>query len=361
MRAPDLPPRALHETLLPQLEWVLARFDQLVVTRSSGDLPGYRLRPGHGRPWYMLQIAGESSFFRDAEIPPPHRRAILQRLVDFQEDRRINLHVMVETRPEHLVFAAESGELARLSPLFRVLDVVVNMGFEARDPFLRNVLFAKDLDEDMFVRAVGVAKHYRLDPGVFLFTGGHVLTTGEMLAATRESARYLGGLGVFVNFMVPNLHTYTLPHLLWEEGVYALPEPFFLLDLGELAASLAPGRPDFVTPFHWFIGGLVADPKPEVTLLTNPRRLTSDAVTQEIAECLAQFAATHDARRFRSHAQDLRSHPEYRFYHAERQRQEQKPWDDRLHEALLLASHRLKRYDQRRRAALTTMLATEDS
>ncbi len=83
----------------------------------------------------MMQLAGESSFFRDAEVPLVYRRAILERLVAFQGERGVNLHLMLECRPEHLLAAARSGELADLAPLLQALDTVVNVGLECHDEF----------------------------------------------------------------------------------------------------------------------------------------------------------------------------------------------------------------------------------
>ena len=325
----------LYASLEHQLKWVLDHFDEVVARHANGKLEGYQLRQGMpDRPWYTLQLAGESSFFRDAEIPPAWRRRILERLVEFQEQRQINLHLMLECRPEDLLAAHESGELDRLNPLFRLLDVVVNMGLEYRNDWLRNRLFAKGLDLDIFERAIAVAHIHRLDPGVFVFAGAPVLTAAEILRETRHTLRYLERQRVFVNLMVPNLQAGTLPNLLWEMGLYELPEPFFLLDLADLAIEYRPCRPNLVTPFDWFIGGLESDPPPRYTILDQPRRATSDALTREIHGVVLDLVTTLDVATYRARAARLRGHPEAAGWRQAIQRRDARSWESRLSEIL---------------------------
>jgi len=336
--------QALYAGLMGQLEWVLTHFDELFVKRSNGRLDGYHLREAPERPWYMLQLAGESSFFRDAEVPPNYRRAILERLVLFQEERGVNLHLMLECRPEHLLAAHESGELRALDPLLHALDVVVNVGFECHDDFLRNVVFAKDLDLDTFSQAMAVAQSYRLDPGVFLFAGATVLTTSEMLDEVESGLGYLQDSGLFANIMVPNLQTYTLPDLLYEAGCYQLPEPYFLLDLADRLLDYRPDRPHAVTPFHWFLGGLESDPLPRLNLLTNPRKYTSDEVTHSIHRCVLELVHTLDEVRYRREAARLRAEPDYAWHLRDLARTDDRTWPERLADYLTIAQNYLEEY-----------------
>ena len=347
--------QGLYAGLMGQLEWVLDHFAELFVTRANGRLDNYHLREAPERPWYMLQLAGESSFFRDAEVPPKYRRAILERLVAFQEKRGINLHLMLECRPEHLLAAHESGELRELEPLLEALDVVVNTGFECHDDFLRNVVFAKDLSRDVFSQAMAVAQSYRLDPGVFLFAGATVLTTSEMLEEVDRSLGYLQELKLFANIMVPNLQTYTLPDLLYEAGRYRLPEPYFLLDLADRLLDFRPGRPHAVTPFNWFLGGLESDPLPRLNLLANPQKFTSDAVTHSIHRCVLELVRTLDDVRYRREAARLRAKPDYAYYLRDLTHKDARPWFERLAENLEFAQSHLEVYDSQIQSGLDTV------
>ena len=336
--------QALYAGLMGQLEWVLTHFDELFVKRSNGRLDGYHLREAPERPWYMLQLAGESSFFRDAEVPPNYRRAILERLVLFQEERGVNLHLMLECRPEHLLAVHESGELRELGSLLHALDAVVNVGFECHDDFLRNIVFAKDLELDTFSRAMAIAQSYRLDPGVFLFAGATVLTTSEMLDEVERGLGYLQDSGLFANIMVPNLQTYTLPDLLYEAGCYQLPEPYFLLDLADRLLDYRPNRPHAVTPFHWFLGGLESDPLPRLNLLTNPRKCTSDTITRSIHRCVLELVRTLDEVSYRREAARLRAEPDYAWHLRDLACTDDRTWPERLADDLTIAQNYLEEY-----------------
>lgn len=264
-----------YSGLLRQVDDLLARFDDLFSRKADGQLPGHRLRHRKHDRIYTLQLAGESSFFSDHEIPPAYRREILERFRNFGQQQGVDWHLMLETRPEDLTKAAQSGELNRLQPLLESLNVVVNMGFEHENDFLRQVIFAKDLDKADFLRALTVAQSHGLDPGVFLFAGGFILTPQEALQEVANGLAFLEPLGVFVNLMIPNLQAFTLPDLLYCAEHYDLPEPQWLLEVMNLLLNYAPHRPDAVTPVHWFMGGIVAEPMPVASIINHPRRKCS--------------------------------------------------------------------------------------
>ncbi|ANB02039.1 hypothetical protein [Ectothiorhodospira sp. BSL-9] len=342
---------AQYASLPRQLEWLLERFDDLFVAEASGRLPGYRLRSAPRRPWYMLQLAGESSFFRDAEVPPIQRKMILERLLTFQEERGVNLHLMLECRAEHILNVERSGELRDLAPLLRSLDAVINVGFEAENDFLRNVGFAKDLPRTSFIKAMKVAQVYGLDPGVFVFAGATFLTVAEILEQTTNSLMFLEKLGLFANVMVPNLQAYTLPDLLHEVGLYRLPEPYFLLDLADRLLAFRPVRSRPVTPFDWFLGGLESDPRPRCNLLTNPHRQTTDAVTEAIHACIIDLVRNQDDVAYRARAARLRAAPDHAFHEHDLRRRDARPWCRRLQEQLDVAAGFVENYYGRLRAA----------
>lgn len=343
----------LYRGIEHQVEWMLDRFDELFTTKANGRLDGWNLRAAPDRPWYMLQLAGESSFFRDAEVPPAQRRWVLERLCAFQSERGVNLHLMLESRPEHLLAAEERGELAELAPLMAALDVVVNVGLEWRDDFLRNVVFGKQLELGVFIRAMQAARRRRLDPGAFLFAGSSILTTGELLVQIDRSLRFTESLGLFANLMVPNLQTHTLPHLLYQAGRYDLPEPYFLLDVADGLLSYRPRRPHPVTPFDWFLGGLESDPAPDMTLLDHPRRRTGEATTSAIHACLLDLVRTMDVQRYRSEAACLRAEPDYQIHLRDLGRTDARTWRERLAAELEFLSDYLHDSDVKLGADLT--------
>lgn len=346
--------KTIYSSLMDQLEWVLGNFEELFVKRSNGELEGYQLRQAPDRPWYMMQLAGESSFFRDAEIPPEYRRKILGRLIEFQEEQKINLHVMLECRAEHLLAANDSGELEALEPFLRGLDAVVNVGYESHDEFLRNVAFDKDLRAMAFERAMRVAKERKLDPGVFIFAGTTFQTTSEILQGLSRDLGYLQSMGLFANVMVPNLQAYTLPDLLHEFGEYRLPEPYFLLDVADCLLTFRPVRNHPVTPFDWFIGGIESDPPPRLNILTNPSRQTSVEVTTQIHECLLRLVRNLDADEYRRETARLRAKPDYIFHSEGLAIKDGRPWQERLEANLAFAESHLEVYDSQIHFGLDT-------
>ena len=335
----------INRALLKQFDWLIDNFDAVCLQHADGNLKGYRLHNHLAKPSYMLQLAGMSSFFSDMEMPPLMRKTILERLVAFQERKNINLHVMLETRPEHLVTANDKGELSALSSLLQRLNAVVNMGFEAHDDFLRNVVFAKKLQLALFERAVSVAKQFCLDPGIFLFAGGFILTIAEILAEMRKNLAYLHDLSLFANVMVPNIQQYTLPDVLYEAGIYSLPEPYFLLDLLEILADFEPDRPNPVTPFNWFIGGLVADPAPRMTIMNHARRKTSERVTQAIENCLHEFIRGGNGNRLKRSITLLRKEADYQYHLEDLNKSNPLPWKIRLKNTMQIANDYFTVYD----------------
>jgi len=341
-----------EQSLDNQLDWLCNHFSEITIQKANGHLDGYRLNGPEDRPSFMLQLAGTSSFFRDAEIPPDFRRKILQRMLDLQDREKIKLHVMLECRPEHLVNAYESGELKDLAPFFSDLNVVVNMGFEFVDDWLRNHLFLKELDKKIFEHAVEIAKEARLDPGIFVFAGGHLLTVGEILAQTKKTLCYLEQLGVFANIMIANLQSFTLPDLLWEYDQCVYPEPFFLLDIVELAIKFRPHRNWPITPFHWFIGGLWADPPPRVTLLDNPKSKIPSLLTRQIYDCFQDFIKDGDVMRFHETSRKLKAHPSFMEYQRQLEYIDPRTWEERMATSLAFAREKIETYSSLRKREL---------
>ncbi|MBF0401726.1 MAG: hypothetical protein HQL90_13285 [Magnetococcales bacterium] len=344
--------------LLEQVDDLLSRFDELFLHRANGQLPGYRTRRRkHGRI-YMLQLAGESSFFSDREIPPEYRRDILERFLLFGDRYEVDWHLMLETRPEDLTKAAQSGEINRLQPLFEALNVVVNMGFEHENEFLRQVIFAKDLDRTVFLQALSVAQYHGLDPGVFLFAGGFILTPPEALQQVARGLAFLEAKGAFVNVMLPNLQAFTLPDLLYHAGAYDLPEPPWLLGLTNLLLDYAPHRPDGITPGHWFIGGIVAEPVPVGSIMDHPRRRCPPLLADRLLKLTRDLMLGGSREAFERACKDLTQNPDIKVMTGDclpfngrlnpglswREEVSIQEWPQRTHRVLTLAEQQLDSY-----------------
>ena len=341
---PKTTSRERYNSLLDQLQWLLENFNSVFRERASGNLSGYHLKHAVQGESYMMELAGESSFFSDREIPPKYRKTILSKLFEFQHQNDVAFHVIIETRPEHFVQAEKNGELADLTELFTHLNVAVNFGFEYRDNFLRNNLYGKDLVLNDFIAAVKIAHKYQLDPGAFLFCGGCILSAEEMLSELHAGLEFFYEHNVFANVMLQNIQSFTLPDLLWEYDYFTLPEPFILLDIIDLLLDFTPERPGKITPFDWFIGGLTSDPNPKITLLNNPLKKTSDRVTANIAECFDDLVKYSDVMAYRDKVKTLQKTPEYKDYLSFKEEGDNRPYPERCKEMLLFAKSKLNEY-----------------
>jgi radical SAM enzyme (TIGR01210 family) len=340
---PPMAPEAYRASLLDQVDRFFEAYARDSFVKGSPlRKPGSPAsRVDARRP---IQIAGQSSFFRDAEIPREARRAILERVLEWQGRLGLRLQVMLESRPEHLVAAAASGELDELAPLLRTLGSVVNIGYEYDDDDLRNVLFDKRLARTDFESAIRAAHARGLDPGAFAFVGGTVLTQTEALDALDRTLRRFAVLDVFPNAMLPNLQSHTIPHLLYDVGHYTLPEPFFLLDVMDRLMAHSRSLATASTDFHWFVGGLETDPPACGTVFDHPRRRTSAATTDDIREVVYATLMSGHRDAYRRAAEALRRHPDHR-HHAEALAfRDPRPWKARLAEALTHAEQAMPAY-----------------
>ncbi len=344
----DFDADALEKSLDRQTDWILKEFPHLFPSKQSSDGFADWVRPGRRRQFYVVELSGPGSFFHDYEIPPALRRRILQRFAEFQKQQEIDLCVMLECRPEDLLAAGDSGELEDLRNLFESLSVVVNMGLEDADEFLRNTVYAKDLTLSNFERATEMAKRYGLDPGAFIFAGAFILTPAEALNAVKSTLKYCQTQGLFANVMLPNIQPYTVPAVLFEFERYALPEPFFLLDISDLLLTYRPKR-ETRTLFHWFIGGLVAHPRPWATILSNPKKHTTNETTRSIYEAVRQLMETLDHDQFRTTAKSLRSGGEYDYYLETLHLDDSLPWPMRFRDTIDFAKGAIEEYDARQK------------
>jgi len=341
---PNFDADTLEKSIDRQTDWILKEFHRLFPSSTSADGFADWARPNGRRQLYIVELSGPGSFFHDSEIPPELRRRILQRFAKFREQQRIDLCVMLECRPEDLLAAGDSGELENLRDLFESLNVVVNMGLEDADEFLRNTVYAKDLTLFNFERATQMAKQYGLDPGAFIFAGAFILTPAEALNAVKSTLKYCQMRGLFANVMLPNIQPYTVPALLFEFERYTLPEPFFLLDIADLLLTYRPKR-ETKEIFHWFVGGLVARPRPLATILSNSKKCTTNGTTRSIYEAVHQLMETLDHDQFRTTAKSLRSGAEYDYYLETLHMDDSLPWPTRLHNAIDFAKGAIEEYD----------------
>jgi len=247
----------------------------------------------------VLQIAGEGSFLRNAEIPADRRIEMLQMFADDAWKRQISVSYNLETKAEDVIAAEARGEFAKYGELGTQLNLSLAIGYESADPFIRNVIFAKELDERHFERAVSIALKYDLNPIAYVYAGGHGLSDSDILESVRLTVRRLRELGVGIYLMLPNLQPFTLPHLLWACGRYQLPSPDTVLRILEVMLDGAPRRSSphaWLGHSDWMIGGITATPDPVLTFYGS---IVDASMRKQLSIALDELQKEQDPEAFR--------------------------------------------------------------
>lgn len=290
-----------YHAQIDQTQYVLDHFHEIIESKQSGYLNKHRVyKRFPDGPTYKLQLAGESSFFRDAEIPMENRFQILEMFDRFSMQNKVNLHIMLEVRPEHLIKAEASGELDvyRDRGWIKNFTLVVNMGFECFDEVTRNLIYNKNLRLNALEQSVKIAKAYDLDPSLFVFLGGHSLNEAEILADTLKTLDYLQQLNIPPSLMCPNLQPYTINHLLYTYDRYNLADPRTIVKVVEICKDFKIDRQNPSLEVDWFFGGLEAEPAPWLTVFNNPKKITCESCSEILYRSLFELKKNYDLDAF---------------------------------------------------------------
>lgn len=289
--------KRLYNAQISQAQYILDNFDRFITSKQTGILNKHNIyRRFKNAPCYKLQIAGNSSFFRDMEITRENRWKILHLFDNYAKEKQINLHIMLETRPEHLIQAYETGEFDEIEKrgLLKNLNIVVNMGFESVNEFSRNVIYSKNMELSDVKKSVVIAKNYGLDPSLFLFLGFHSMVEREIIKDVRESLDYLKILNVPPSLMIPNIQKYTINDLLYKYGRYNLIDPRTILEIVKLCLDFKLTRDSPSLKVDWFFGGLEAEPSPYLSIFNNKKNITCEKCSRIIHKHLLQLKCDYD-------------------------------------------------------------------
>ncbi len=308
-------PRALSQEglrkgLLAQADHLVENFDELVLKHQRGDGHGYRLPRRFPQGCFAdFELAGEGSFLADSEIPPEVRRSILEKVTKLSERRKMDLHIGLEVKAEDVLRAEQRGELASWESLRQLLNLSLLMGYESRDDTVRELLFAKGLAIGDLERAISIAHRQALRPVCFVYAGAHTLTEEVMVGDVRASITWLRSRGAGVYLMLANLQPHTLPHLLHQDGRYRMMDIRTALRLVEV--TIAGGEGDSPVHFHagqdWNIGGLSAEPNPELTVFGNPHGSSCARCRQQAQEAVLQLVRSRETAPFHHQVSIIRS------------------------------------------------------
>jgi len=305
-----MPKADVYAALDDQVEHLISRFDELVLARQHGTGVGYRLPRRHpdGR-FADLQIAGEGSFLRDGEIPPAYRLRILERFVAFGQREEIDLHIGLEVKAEDILRAEERGEFEIYAERMGELHFSLIMGFESTDPWVRNVIFNKGLALEAVERAIEIGLRRGMAPICFVYAGNHAMTDRETIDDAIASIRWLRARGAGIYLMLPNLQPHTIPHLLYHAGAHDLIDVRSAIPI--IDELVAHGHGDSRVHFHaghdWNIGGVTAEPDPELNIFTNPRRISCAGCVARFRAAVYALASSHDVDAWHAGTAGIRS------------------------------------------------------
>jgi hypothetical protein len=223
---------------------------------------------------------------------------MLRMFADDARKRQISVSYNLETKAEDVISAEARGEFDNYGELRSQLNLSLAIGYESADPFIRNVVFAKELDEKHFDRAVSIALRYDLTPIAYIYAGGHGLSDIDIINSVRQTVRRLRELGVGIYLMLPNLQPFTLPHLLWDCGRHQLPSPETVLQVLEVLLEGAPRRNSphaWLGRSDWMIGGITSTPDP---LLTFYGSILDTTVRNRLSIAIDRLQKEQDAEAF---------------------------------------------------------------
>jgi radical SAM enzyme (TIGR01210 family) len=285
-----------YSNLEKQVDYIIDHANELMIDRQPDMDAMFSLPKKFEAPMYVLQLGGTSSFFRDQEIPSNYRQMILRKLSEFADDREVNLQVILETRAEHVLDSAYSGELESLASEFQHLNLTNLFGFESRDEWVRNVLYDKDLNIADFEAAIEVSKKNGIHTYAFVFAGLHSMNSQEIISDVDASVEYLHSRDVIPIVMLANIQPYTIPHILYSEDRYNLLDCKTLISI--MDNLIKRDKPAQGFEHNWFIGGLQADPKPLHTLFDDPESGSCQSCIDQTTSALLELKQTYDSEMF---------------------------------------------------------------
>ena len=160
----------IYESLIEQVNYILCNFDALVTRNQWGPVSWPDPGPMNAPVAFVLTPTG--SFFDEIEFPLYVRNQILTMLAKHSSNMNSPFALHVETHAEHFLTASESPEeFNETISLLKRLNGRVLFGFESINPFVRNVLYNKFLEEAVFLNAVNLRRTNGLGVGAFAFAG----------------------------------------------------------------------------------------------------------------------------------------------------------------------------------------------
>lgn len=177
---------------------------------------------GRELPYILLTTSG--SFLDDNEIPEEIRLHALKKLA---ENGLKSLSF--ECRAEFLV---NRSRLKKCVEAFNGGNLQAGIGLESANPFIRNVIIHKGLQDSVISNAVNAMKNEGIGYYFYIMIGKPFMTQKEDFSDTVESihkAFELGGNMVVLEIV--NVQPFTLTNLLYDLGLYKPPSLWLAIEV----------------------------------------------------------------------------------------------------------------------------------
>jgi uncharacterized Fe-S cluster-containing MiaB family protein len=249
-----------------------------------------------------LCFASNGSLFSDSETTQEGRYHAFKMLYDEIKKRNLTSLVYIETcADDYLHFLDDSEESDKLMPILQKLNVVVLCGFESAQDFTRDVLYTKSLKLWDFEKVVKRNKEHGLQTGAFLYTGFHSMTQNEIIIDLVKSLCYLLKLDAVPVIMIPKLHDFTFPDLLYQYGNYNIIDPYTVLNIAEIVAWITNIIPVPSKKDKWMMSDLLDDiPISSTSFLNNKDKIVCMVCATKIRDVLQIVRSNMDYSLFKS-------------------------------------------------------------
>ena len=282
--------KEVYDSLLVQTEFIVKNFDDIVIN--------YQARGDVLKDIYDVTFcyACNGSLFSNTETTQKTRYIAFKMLADEIERRRIKPLVYLETCVSDYIRFLKSDEFNVLYPLLKKLNAVILFGFESSNSITRNLIYLKDLSLSDFEYVISKNSELGIASGAFLYLGFHSMTQNEILNDAINSIRYLTSKNVMPVLMFPNIHEYTLTHLLYTYDRYNLIDPQTALKIFSFAQDITSNNKYFSENRcdQWLMGDLFGGPPPPPNnFFNNKNKISCDKCSELIRKTLQHARQNH--------------------------------------------------------------------
>ena len=281
---------AIYDSLLIQTQYIIDNFDDIVLKYQSRNdvLKEY---------WDVtFCYACNGSLFSNSETTKRTRYRSFKMLADEVQRRRLRALVYIETCVSDYIQFLNSEEFDDIYPYLKILNAVILFGFESSNEITRNLIYVKDLSLKDFEYAINANKEINLSSGAFLYLGYHSMSQHEIIEDAKNSIVYLVKHNVMPVLMFPNIHEYTLTHLLYTYKKYNLIDPQTALRIFMFANNITKNLKDYNNHRcdQWLMGDLFGGPPPPPNnFFNNPNKISCDTCSELIRKTLQSERQNH--------------------------------------------------------------------